>query len=291
MNQHKLAHFALYLGAFCLALSPIFASLAQVNGFVATFYRVTVAAIALFIPFVWQQSRAVKPVIDLSWRDTIFFAGFGGTLFAFNNGFFNVAINMASASNAIFLINMAVVWVGLFSVFVFREKLPLNFWLGVGLALSGVLLIVNRTEDAPPGLLAGNLFALLGSLFYAAFILFNSRARQHLRALPYLFFISVASSILLFIIILFLDLTYFGFSSATYAYLVGLGLISHALGFISLIYAQGHIRPAQVSTILLAQPVITFILALVILREQPSALQFVGMSVLMVGIVLAARRR
>jgi hypothetical protein len=41
------AYLALFSGVMCLAISPIFVSLAKVNGFTAAFYRVTIAATVL----------------------------------------------------------------------------------------------------------------------------------------------------------------------------------------------------------------------------------------------------
>jgi len=69
-----------------------------------------------------------------------------------------------------------------------------------------------------------------------------------------------------------------------------LGFVSQALGFLAIIYSQAYLPPSRVSTILLAQPLLVLILAFIILQEQPSNLQFIGMFTLFVGIILANRR-
>jgi drug/metabolite transporter (DMT)-like permease len=276
----------------CLAISPIFVSLAKVNGFAAAFYRVTIAATVLLIPYLLQRKNIRSAGHSGPSRAiTVLIAGAGGLIFALNNGFFNTAVTMVSVANAVFLVNTSVIWVGLASIFLFREKLSINFWLGVALALAGVFLITNEPNQPDRSLFVGNLIALLAGVFYAGYILINNKARVYLSALSYMVFSSISSSIILFVTIVALGIPYTGFSLATYVYLFGLGFISHALGFLAIVYAQAHIRPSTVSTTLLAQPLVALILAFLILREQPSSLQLAGMLILLVGIYLANIRR
>jgi drug/metabolite transporter (DMT)-like permease len=276
----------------CLAISPIFVSLAKVNGFTAAFYRVTIAAAVLLIPYLLKRKNSRSAEHSRPSRTiTVLIAGAGGLIFALNNGFFNTAVTMVPVANAVFLVNTSVIWVGLVSMFVFREKLSINFWLGVALALAGVFLITNEANHPDRNLFVGNLIALLSGVFYAGYILINNKARVYLSALSYMVFSSISSSIILFVTIVALGIPYTGFSLATYGYLFGLGFVSHALGFFAIVYAQAHIRPSTVSTMLLAQPLAALTLAFLILREQPSSLQLVGMLILLVGIYLANKRR
>ena len=83
MNQQKLAYLTLFLGVLGLAFSPIFVSLAQVNGLAATFYRTSIAASVLLIPFLLPRNNhlgtaKVRPGL----RMTMAIAGLGGFLFA-----------------------------------------------------------------------------------------------------------------------------------------------------------------------------------------------------------------
>ena len=288
MKQNYVAYLALFFGIMCLAFSPIFVSLAQVNGFTAAFYRVTIAAIVLLIPFLLQRNNAHLAEHSGSGRTTIILiAGAGGLVFALNNGFFNTAVTMVPVANAVFLVNTSVIWIGLVSIFVFHEKLSINFWLGVALALAGVFLITNEANHSGRNLFVGNLIALLSGVFYAGYLLVNNKARVYLSALSYMVLSSLSSSIILFVAIVALGIPYTGFSTATYGYLFGLGFVSHAMGFLAIVYAQAHIPPSTVSTMLLAQPLAALTLAFLILREQPSSLQLAGMLILLVGIYLA----
>ncbi len=291
MKQPFFAYVVLVFGVMALAFSPVFVSLAKVNGLTATLYRSSVASSVLLIPFLLQRknhlgTKAIQP----TWGNTLKITALGGLVFALNNGFFNTAITMIPASSVVFLANTAVIWVGLFSMIFYREKLSLNFWLGVLLGLTGVFLITTGRNGNTENLLMGSLVALLGGFFYGLNILFNNVARRSLNTLAYMVFFNLTSAILIFIAILIVDVPYKGFSSATYGYLFGLGFVSQGLGFFSTVYSQAYLPPSRVSTILLAQPLLTLILAFFVLHEQPSSLQLVGMLTLFVGIALANQR-
>jgi len=292
LKQNYVAYLALFFGIMCLAFSPIFVSLAQVNGFVAAFYRVTIATAVLFIPFLLQRNNTPFDLRSGPSRSTIILiAGAGGLVFALNNGFFNTAVTMVPVANAVFLVNTSVIWIGLVSIFVFHEKLSINFWLGVAMALAGVFLITYQANHSGRNLFVGNFIALLAGVFYAGYILVNNKARVYLSALSYMVLSSFSSSIILFVVLVVLGIPYTGFSTATYGYMFGLGFVSHAMGFLAIVYAQAHIRPSVVSTILLAQPLAALTLAFLILQEQPSSLQLAGMLILLIGIYLANKRK
>ena len=275
-----------------MGFSPIFVSLAHVNGLAVTLYRTSIAAGVLLIPFLLPRAnRLGTATTQPSLRLTIAVASLGGLLFAVNNGLFNTAVTMIPASTAVFLVYTAVIWVGLLSIVIYHERLSLSFWVGVFLALVGVFLITTRrgggTSD---NFLLGSFVALLAGFFYALYLLFNNTARRFLNALSYTVLSNLASGLLVFVALLVLGLPYWGFSLATYGYLFGIGFVSQAIGFLVIIYAQAYLPPSRVSTILLAQPLLVLVLASIILRQQPSALQMVGMVILFGGIVMANRR-
>lgn len=217
-------------------------------------------------------------------------AGLGGLIFALNNGLFNTAVTMIPASSAVFLANTSVIWVGIISIVVLHEKLLLNFWVGVFLALAGVFLITSGRSDNSISLTRGSTIALAGGFFYGLYILFNGTARKYLNALSYMVLSNIASGLLLFAAILIVGIPYTGFTPATYGYLFALGFVSQAIGFLSIVYAQSYLAPSRVSTILLVQPPLVLILSFFILREKPSILQLIGMIILFIGIFLANRR-
>jgi len=275
-----------------MSFSPIFVSLARVNGLTATLYRTSIASGTLLLPFMLQQNNRlgveeVRPGL----RQVLGIVGLGGLLFALNNGFFNTAVTMIPASRATFLANTAVIWVGIFSMLIFHERLLFRFWFGVILALAGVFLITGNFQNgSADGSWLGNLVALTGGFFYGLNILFNGTARRYLNAVAYIVLHNAVSALILLVAVLLVGVQFWGFTFTTYAYLFGLGFLAHGIGFSCVVYSQAHLPPSRVSSILLAQPMLVLILSFIILQERPLVLQLVGMFILFGGIVLANYR-
>lgn len=290
MTPQTRAYLTLICGVVGFAFSPILVTLADVSGLTATLYRTGVGAMVMLVPFGMERGRDVgrnRP----NFLTILKVASIGGVLFALNNGLFNTAVTLIPAANAIFLANTAVIWVGLISIIVYKERLGVRFWLGIPLALIGVLLITTDGSLTTQTNWSGNVIALVGGFFYALNILYNNIARRVLSAITYMTLFNVTAAMLLFIVILLIGVPYRGFDGATYGYLVALGFIAQGIGFLAVVQSQAVLPASRVSTVLLAQPLLVLVLAFVILGERPTPIQLIGIGVLFVGIVLANRRK
>jgi len=97
--------------------------------------------------------------------------------------------------------------------------------------------------------------------------------------------------IMLFFTNLILGNPFVGFSTKTWLALLGLGLIAHFGGWVSINYALGHLVGANVSVTLLSQTVVTALLALFILGETLNVNQIVGGILVLSGIYIVNRRK
>jgi drug/metabolite transporter (DMT)-like permease len=77
-----------------------------------------------------------------------------------------------------------------------------------------------------------------------------------------------------------------GFSPPTYVWLVLLGLVPQLIGHSSFNWALGQLPAAYISLPLLAEPVATTLLAIVILGEVPGGLKLMGAALILAGILL-----
>jgi len=77
-----------------------------------------------------------------------------------------------------------------------------------------------------------------------------------------------------------------GYSTSTYLVFLAAGLISQVGGYFSIVYALGHLSAAVVSPTMIAQPVLTALLAIPILGEALFPGQLIGGGVVLLGIFL-----
>lgn len=282
------AYVALAVGIVCIALSAIWVKWAGVPGPTSAFYRVAIAA-AVLVP-AWLVRRRASSARSGSSRTAIWLALLGGVFFALDLLLWNTSILLTSAANSTLLANNAPLWVGLGSLFIFRERLSRLFWWGMALSLVGVALILGGDILRHPNLGLGDLLAITAGMFYAAYLLTTQRARAELDTLSFMT-IGIVVSVAVTLAMCFVFSTPLaGFSGASWLSLLGLGLVSHLGGWLAINYALGHIRASVASVSLLGQPVLTALFSIPLLGEGLSIEQIAGGALVLVGVWVVNRR-
>ncbi len=289
MSSHKpkiLPYIALVSGILALSLSSLFVRWADAPGAMTSFYRMSVAAL-VFLPIFLRQPAA-KRRLDRRW---LFLPLIGGIFTALDHATWATAINFTRVANATLMNNLAPLWVALIALIFWREKLSSIFWLGLVMAIGGAAVVLGSDLITRPQLNQGNLLAVGSSFFYAAYFLTTQRGREHFSTLTYVFLITLTCSLVLFFINLGLGNPFTGFSTSTYLSFLGAGLISQVIGYFSVGYALGHLPASIVSPTMIAQPVLTALMAIPLAGEPLVPAQWIGGLVVLTGIYLVNTNR
>ena len=281
-QRHLAAWLALAVGIVCIGFSAIFVKLAQVPGPVSAFYRVLIAG-AVLVP--WWLAKGGRRPAPAELRLIVL----GGTFFAIDIAMWNTSILLTSAATATLLANNSPLWVGLASFVLFRERLPGRYWLGLAVALAGMMWLVGGDAYRQLRLDSGNLLAVGASFFYAAYLLTTHRARATADLLTVMTFSTLTSIVMLLGINLAMGTVLTGYSRHAWLALAGLGLVSQLTGWLAINYALGQLRAAPVSVCLLAQVVVTALVAMPLLGEFLKTNQVVGGILVLAGIYLVTQ--
>ena len=280
----KKAYLALALGVFCIGTSAIFVKIASVPGTTSAFYRVFFAGLALF-PLRLSQKKLSLPSLK-----NLRLIGLGGLAFAGDLVLWNTSILLTSAAAATLLANNSPLWVGLGATLIFREKLPLKYWLGLVIALAGMTVIVGGNAVQELRFNLGDLLAIGASFLYAAYMLITQKARVQIDTLTLNLLTMLACIIILLPVILLFKHPLTGFSPQTWLALIGMGLVPQFIGWLAINYAMGHLPAARVSVTLLGQSVVTAFLGIFFLNELLSVADVIGGTMVLVGIYLVNQR-
>jgi drug/metabolite transporter (DMT)-like permease len=273
----------LFIGTLCIGWSAIFVELADVPGLTSAFYRVFIAALVL-LPTWLLTNRKLPPFKELM------LLVLGGVLFGLDLNYWNEAILMSSAGISTALANFAPVWVALGTLFFFKTKLNSWYWIGTTIAITGVVVVIGWQKVQHLEVSKGNLFALIASFFYACYLLVTSKARQKTDTLTFMTFATLASTITLFISSR-MQLVSLQVPQQSWIWLIGLGLITHVAGWLTINYALGFIPSAIASVMLLSQAVWTTLFAIPVLHEYLNTQQIIGGVIVLVGILMVNLKR
>jgi drug/metabolite transporter (DMT)-like permease len=259
---------------------------AGIPGAASAFYRVLVAG-AVLVPW-WSVRGGRRPLSPRAAAITVA----GGVFFALDLALWNTAVLRTQAAIASTLGNNTPVVVGIMSWIVFRRRPRASFWIGLGLALAGCVVILSadlRRATGTAGNLSGDLLALVASVFFAGYLVTTERVRKSMDTLTFNSLAICGSIATLLIVCLVLRLPLAGYEPRTWWALVGLGLVSQLGAYYALVYALGHLPATITSVGLLAQVPGTALLAMVLLGEPLTAVQMLGGLVVLAGIWVVNR--
>lgn len=285
-NSIFLLYLSLLVGIVALSLSALFVRWADAPPSVMAFYRIGLATLIL-TPFALKHTNG-RPWF--SWGILVF-PLLAGVFSALDHTVWNISLGLTRAANAGLLNSSAPLWVALVAWIIFREPLPGIFWIGLLLTLLGASGVLGASFLSQPTMGWGDLLALVSGVFYAGYFLCTQKGRQRLDTLPYVWLAGGFSTLTLLVISLGTRQPLFGFSTQTYLAFLGAALISQIGGYLALAYALGRLPASVVSPTMIAQPVLTALLAVPLLGEGLSLPQVLGGLTALAGIYLVHSSR
>jgi drug/metabolite transporter (DMT)-like permease len=177
-------------------------------------------------------------------------------------------------------------WVGLGTLIFFRQRLSSAFWIGTVIAMLGAGLVVGLERD---GQTIGSLLGLLAAVFYAGYFLVTQLGREKLDSLNYFWLAAMSSAAVLLVLNWGLDQPLRGYPPTTYLAFVAMAVITQIIGYFSINFALGYLPASIVAPTLLGQPVVTAILAGILLSEAFSSSQILGGLAVLAGVFVVIR--
>lgn len=264
--------------------------------------RMTIAAMAL-APVALLKHRHEYGLLRPRQRGLIFLAG---VFLAFHFASWITSLEYTTVASSVVLVTTAPLWVALFSPLILHEKLSKNMLLGLGIALTGSVIVslssncqITNSGFTCSGFTSffhgraflGNLLALAGAFLSAGYLMIGRMSRGNLSLTPYTFGVYGTASLVLILLTVLTHQNVKGLPPQTYIWLIALAVIPQLIGHTSFNWALKYLSAAYVSIALLGEPVGTVILAYLFLRESPSVVEILGGVMILTGIFLSSQTR
>ena len=268
---------SLAIGVLCISFSPIFVKLAGVSPLGGAFYRVFVALLCM-LPYC-----IIKKKFRVS-RRQIIIALVAGIVFASDVAVWNISLLKISATVSTLIANLAPVWVGLISYFLFKKKSGLLFWIGTVIAICGMVVLVGYQHILHLELNTGILLATLASLFYAIYILITKNIMADIDVFSFMFYSMLGASVFMLMINLFMGNDIIHLSTKVWACFIGMGLICQLTGWLTINYSLRYLESTKVAITLLSQTVFAGLMAAAFLGERLVLNEIIGSVIVLAGI-------
>ncbi len=244
------------------------------------------------LPLLWLLMRREDAAYGRRPRSARRWAFLAGVFFAGDLLLFHHAILLMGAGLATVIVNVQVVIVMIAAWFIWHERPGLAQVVAVPIALGGIVLIsgvlsADAYGDDP---FLGTLLGILTAVCYAGYLLLLRKGRDRSRAAGPIFDSTVACLLTALVAGLVVgDLDPLP-PLPTQVWLLLLALTAQVAGQVMIAVALPRLPAATTSLILLIQPVLATIFAMLILAEAPSAAQLVGVVLVIGGVLLGSSR-
>lgn len=275
---------ALVLGSACLALGPLLVRLSDVSAVSSAFWRMMLALpVLLVVATLARRGDWAAPALA-----ALPFAGalLAGALFAVDLSLWHMGIERTTLANATLFGNGAAFMLAGWSIMVGGEQPHRRTLAALGLALAGIILLLGLSADLSPRHLAGDLFCLAASAFYAGYLIVVMRLRGRLSTATLLAMTTTASALILLPMAL---LAPGSFWPQDWLPLLALAVTSQLVGQGLLVFATGSLPATVIGVGLLVQPILSAVLGWLMFAEAMGPLELVGAAMVCAALVLVRR--
>lgn len=244
-----------------------------------------VFACAILLPYAW--SRHQQDVRSLSRRDLGLLV-LSGICLGLHFATWISSLAYTSVACSVALVSTGPVFVGLGSWLLLRERLKrLTIW-GIVLAGAGSVIIGWGDMGQDQHRLVGDLLALAGAVFVAAYLMIGRKVRARCALISYIAPVYAVAMLSLLLIVGIGRQPMLGFSLKAYGWALLLGLLPQLVGHSSLNWAIRHLSATFVSIVTLAEPIGAGALAFLVLGETITPATGLGAALVLAGIYIAS---
>ena len=273
---------AVAVGVLAVSAAAILIRLAEAPALAVAFWRCALGAALLLPPALLRGEKF--PRGRHLWVGVASGAALGAHF-----GFWISSLDYTSVAASVVLVSTQPVFVALLAYVIFGERTsPLSFG-GILLALAGTAVIASGGSVGSAAFF-GNALALVGAVAVAVYVLIGRASRTGgIGVLPYSVVVYAAAALTLLPVALFLEVQLWGYSGETWFWLWAITLGPQILGHTVFNWALRYVDASIISGTILAEPVVSALLAWMVLSERPGFATILGGAVVLLGLFLLLR--
>lgn len=275
---------ALGVGIAAISFGAIFARLASGPATLVAALRMAFAVLML-LPLALASRRARRELAGLSKRDARLLV-LAGSLLALHFILWISSLSFTGVTSSVVFVTTNPLWVALGAMVFLGERVSKTFWLGLGFAIAGGIVVGGGDLAAGGARWRGDLLALGGAAAIAGYFLVGSGLRKRLSLIGYVFPVYACAAAILSVAAFVSGEAFAGHGRETYAYSFLMALVCQLLGHSLFNFALKRLAAAVVAIAAIGEPVGASVLALFILGERPGVGEVAGGAMILAGIFL-----
>ena len=265
---------------------PLMAAATAVPALAISFWRTGLGAVAVGCFALTRHRGELGRLARREWARSCF----AGVMLAGHFATWTSSLKMTSVASATALVSLQVAWVVVLARASGRT-IAKGVWVGLVLALSGVLVVSGVDGTISVEAVGGDLLAVAGGIFGAVYITVGSSVREEMTTTAYTFVCYSACALALAVACAVARVQSIGFDVRSWALVVSVTLSAQLLGHSVFNHLLAVMSPTLVSMLLLLEVPGAALLAAVFLGQAPPVAVYAGIALICIGLALVVRAR
>lgn len=220
-------------------------------------------------------------------------AALAGVLLAGHFAAWIASLGLTSIAASVALVSTQPVFVAVLSAVFLAERPTRRQWAGIGVAMLGAVWIGWGDSRGGEDPLMGDLLAVLGAMLVAGYYVIGRRLRARIDLWPFVGVVYGCAALTLFATLPLADVPFTGYGERDWLVFAALAIGPMLIGHTGQNWALRYLPAYVVNLSLLAEPVGATLIAWLLpaIRETPPPSALAGGALILIGILLGARRR
>jgi drug/metabolite transporter (DMT)-like permease len=272
------------IGILAISTASIFIKLCDAPALIIATYRMMLASLML-IPFACYK----KPWRGWE-RNEIGWFLLSGLFLSLHFALWIASLKYTSVASSVVLVTTHPIFVGIGSWLFLKERIGMNLVLGIALSVLGSGWISYGDMTLSKEALMGDGFALLGAIAASGYLLVGRKMRKDRDLFSYIFPVYSTAGLILILLSLIFQKSFWGYSPSNYLFLFLLALIPQLIGHTTFNWALKYLPASMVAITILGEPLGSTILAYFILGEGLTTWKVLGGISIFAGILIALKK-
>jgi len=272
------------IGILAISTASIFIKLCEAPALIIATYRMMLASLML-MPFACYK----KPWRGWE-RNEIGWFLLSGLFLSLHFALWIASLKYTSVASSVVLVTTHPIFVGIGSWLFLKERIRMNLVLGIALSVLGSGWISYGDMTLSKEALMGDGFALLGAIAASGYLLVGRKMRKDRDLFSYIFPVYSTAGLILILLSLIFQKSFWGYSPSNYLFLFLLALIPQLIGHTTFNWALKYLPASMVAVAILGEPLGSTILAYFILGEGLTTWKVLGGISIFAGILIALKK-
>jgi drug/metabolite transporter (DMT)-like permease len=274
----------LIVGMIAISFAPILVRYSHAPVSVQGMYRM-LFTILIMLPFGTRQIPQLRSITKKDWT----LLGLAGFFLALHFLLWMESLNYTSIASSTIILSLEPVFVMIGAFFIFKDRIGMLALIGLIIALIGAICVGSGDISLSHKAFTGDLLSLFGTIAIVANMLIAKRILTRVPSYLYSLIVFAVAFVCFAGYNLAMEFSFTDYPAKEWTIFLLLAIVPTVFGHMIFNWLLQYVKPTTISISVLAEPVGSSLLGMMIFKEMVTSFQYVGGAFIILGLLIYMR--